>query len=151
MISGLTIAAGGRAQGPPQGQQQPPQQQQQPPPPQQQQQQQPIQNLVYPPQHVQQQQMQPARREATNDYSALFVALIGTAACLHSAAACCWRAVMNRTPAAMCHHVSMSCIVHVCFCCNQQCIRSLVAQMLTCTDVWPCGLLLAAYSANHSC
>lgn len=69
------IPNGGRAQGPPQGQQQPPQQQQQPQP--QQQQQQPVQNLVYPPQHVQQQQMQPARREATNDYSALFVALIG--------------------------------------------------------------------------
>ena len=68
---------GGRAQGPPQQQQQqqqPPQQQQQ-----QQQQQQPVQNIVYPPQHVQQQQMQPARREATNDYSALFVALIGSA------------------------------------------------------------------------
>lgn len=63
--------AGGRAQGP--HQQQPPPQQQQ-----QQQQQQPVQNLVYPPQHVQQQQqMQPARREVTNDYSALFVALIG--------------------------------------------------------------------------
>lgn len=62
--------AGGRAQGPHQ-QQPPPQQQQQP-------QQQPVQNLVYPPQHVQQQQqMQPARREVTNDYSALFVALIG--------------------------------------------------------------------------
>ena len=71
--------AGGRVQGPhqQQQQQQPPQQQQQ-----QQQQQQPVQNLVYPPQHVQQQQqMQPARREVTNDYSALFVALIGKSTC----------------------------------------------------------------------
>ena len=69
------VIAGGRVQGPHQQQQQQPQQQQQ-------QQQQPVQNLVYPPQHVQQQQqMQPARREVTNDYSALFVALIGKSTC----------------------------------------------------------------------
>ena len=91
------VSAGnrGQGQGPPQppqaGQQQqqqpqpPQQQQQQQQQPQQQQQQQPVQNLVYPPQHVQQQQqqMQPARREATNDYSALFVALIGRRSSSH--------------------------------------------------------------------